>query len=492
MLKSSLLEILRTFTKQELTKFEDFVRSRYFNKRENVVKLFLEIRKYAPELTNQNLEKEKVWMSIFPGKEYNYGIIKNLIHDLTGLSEKFILLEQYSADTFKCDYDLIEAANSRNIQKFTKSKIDQFERRVRNEIDPNRYSIIEDLFYVTANFYYAKSSFIKEYELKQEREESLKLASENLLYYFLVNSFKLIHNTFAHEVQGHSPVSKTLLEKFFLKLEEHSILEDLLLNENQDQDKTAKIVSCFYLMYKALTSDGDKAAYDKFKFYLRNNIELFSAFELQNLNNCRITCEINLKTPVSNGATELLEWYKLLIEKNLFLQRNGLITTPVMSNVINQSIKLNETEFAEDFLNRYAGKLPADSRDNTYSYCMAIIHFSRKEFGKSLECLSKISDEKLIRKYFLKKLFLKIYYELNDYESFNYSFDSFVHFKKRNKLTNEARAKAFSDFGNSVKGLFKIRNSFDRYESEKLRKHVLTNLNKDQKWFIEKLDEIEQ
>ncbi|MBK6877824.1 MAG: hypothetical protein IPG99_15565 [Ignavibacteria bacterium] len=88
-----------------------------------------------------------------------------------------------------------------------------------------------------------------------------------------------------------------------------------------------------------------------------------------------------------------------------------------MSNVINYSIQLNETAFAEEFLNRYAGKLPAESRDNTYNYCMAMIHFSRKEFGKSLECLSKISDEKLIRKYFLKKLYLKIYYELNDYES---------------------------------------------------------------------------
>ena len=61
MLKSSLLEILRTFSKQELIKFEDFVRSPYFNKKENVVKLFLEIKKYAPEFESENLDKEKVY-----------------------------------------------------------------------------------------------------------------------------------------------------------------------------------------------------------------------------------------------------------------------------------------------------------------------------------------------------------------------------------------------------------------------------------------------
>ncbi|MBK9332694.1 MAG: hypothetical protein IPM96_09925 [Ignavibacteria bacterium] len=59
MLKSSLLEIIRTFTKQELIKFEDFVRSPYFNKKENVINLFLEIKKYSPDYENENLKKEK-------------------------------------------------------------------------------------------------------------------------------------------------------------------------------------------------------------------------------------------------------------------------------------------------------------------------------------------------------------------------------------------------------------------------------------------------
>ena len=133
MLKSSLLEILRTFSKQELIKFEDFVMSPYFNKKENVLKLFLEIKKYAPEFSSDNLEKEKVWKNMFPEKEYNYGIMKNFIHDLTGLSEKFILLEQYSGETLRCELDLIEAAFNRNIQKFTFGKMDQFEKRLKME-----------------------------------------------------------------------------------------------------------------------------------------------------------------------------------------------------------------------------------------------------------------------------------------------------------------------------------------------------------------------
>ena len=486
MQKSSLLEILRTFTKQEMIKFEDFVRSPYFNKKENVIKLFLAIKKYSPEFSNDNLEKEKVWKNIFPGKEYNYGIMKNFIHDLTGLSEKFILLEQYSGETLRCELDLIEAAFSRNIQKFTFGKMDQLEKKIDKDIDPNKYSSINQFLFIAGNYYDSKSSFVLDYDLKQDREDSLRLASEYSLYNFLVRSFKLIHNTTAYEMQETGTVKKTLLEKFFLKLKEHSILEELLLKEDkeQPQDKLSKIVICFYLMYNAVISKGDKAEYDKFKSYLHENIELFSGHELQNLNACRHTCTLNLKIP---RAKESLDWYKFLMEKNAILLKNGLINNNLVTSVVNYSIALKETGFAEEFLNRYAGSLPADSRDNTYNYCMARIHFGRSEFGKSLECLAKISDEKLIRKYLLKKLYLMIYYELNDYESFIYAFDTYAHFKKRNKLISETRAEEFSNFGSNIRRLFKLRNSYDKFKAIKLRKET-----GDQIWFVEKLDEIEK
>ena len=487
MLKSSLLEIIRTFSKQELVKFEDFVRSPYFNKKENVIRLFNAIKKYAPEFTDENLEKEKVWMNLFPGKDYNYGIMKNFIHDLTGLSEKYILIEQYSGESFRCELDLIEAANSRNIQKFTSGKIDQFEKKIKSEIDPNKYQSINQFLFIAGNYHDAKSTFIHENDLKQNRQDYLRLSSEYFLFNFLIRSFKIIHNSFANEAVEKKPVSKTLLENFFLKLKEHSILEDLLLKENKDQDTPSKIVNCFYLMYEALTSDGDKAAYDKFKSYLMENIALLSGYDIQNLNNCRHTCAIFLKASDTEVARETLEWYKFLEKKNILLLRSGLIPNNLMLTVVNYSVKLKDTVFAEEFLNRYAARLPADSRENTYNYCTAMIHFGKGEFGKSLEYLSKISDEKMIRKYILKKLYLRIYYELNDYESFLYAFDAFAHFQKRNKLTNETRAMAFNNFSNNIKSLFKLRNSYDKFDARKLRKQT-----GDEIWFTEKLDEIEK
>ena len=240
-------------------------------------------------------------------------------------------------------------------------------------------------------------------------------------------------------------------------------------------------------MYKALTSKGDKTEYTKFKTYLMENVDLFSAYELQNLNSCRNTCAIFLNSSDEEVAREALEWYKFLEQKNILLLKNGLIPNSIMLTVVHYSIKLKETQYAEEFLNRYKDKLPAESRDNTYNYCMAMIHFGKGDFGKSLECLSGISDVDMIQKYLIKKLYLRIYYEMNDYESFIYAFDTFAHFKKRNKITSEPRSQAFNDFVNSIRSLFKLRNKYDKYEAIKLRKAA-----GDQIWFLEKLDDLEK
>ena len=49
MQKSSALEIIRTFTPGDTVRFEDFLKSLYFNKNSNVMRLFELIKKHSPE-----------------------------------------------------------------------------------------------------------------------------------------------------------------------------------------------------------------------------------------------------------------------------------------------------------------------------------------------------------------------------------------------------------------------------------------------------------
>ncbi len=107
--KSTLVEILRTFSKDELSGFGDFVSSPYFNKKSNVTKLYTALKKLAPDFPAAMIAKEEMWKSIFPGKKYNYGIMKNLIYDLNKLAVKFLELEVYSQKQFDNDFNQLDA-----------------------------------------------------------------------------------------------------------------------------------------------------------------------------------------------------------------------------------------------------------------------------------------------------------------------------------------------------------------------------------------------
>ena len=183
MLKSSLLEIIRTFTKQELIKFEDFVRSPYFNKKENVVKLFLEIKKYSPELSDEDLEKEKVWGRLFPGQKYNYWIMKNLIFDLNKVAERFLHIQNYESKIFEQDINLLEKMNEKGLLRQYEKNLKSF----RNETDKTTF----DQNY----FYYKYLAEVKEHAFLFSNNARIK--DKNFLF-FETKNITIWRLIFAH------------------------------------------------------------------------------------------------------------------------------------------------------------------------------------------------------------------------------------------------------------------------------------------------------
>ena len=94
MLKTSVLELLRTFSADELRKFSDFVASPYFNKKTPVENFWKILKKYSPAFDNEKLNREIFWNELFPEKNFNYGVMKNLIYELTQLTEKFMSVKK--------------------------------------------------------------------------------------------------------------------------------------------------------------------------------------------------------------------------------------------------------------------------------------------------------------------------------------------------------------------------------------------------------------
>ena len=492
MLKSSLLEILRTFTKQEMIKFEDFLRSPYFNKKENVLKFFLVIKKYAPAFDNGDLEKETIWKKQFPDKKYNYGIMKNLIHDLGKLTETFITLEFYNKADYKKDRDLIYSMYFRDLPKLSLAKTKIFENNFKNQFHKNDIFSFSHYMENAIHVYDLKQRLLYSNNDKSDKMESIDLACEYTVYNFLYISFIYYQNILKLKLDRNKEKIENLLEYFLGRLDGSEILEELIDLIKKKPDKLSKTIMCFYYSYKSLSTNNSVECYYNFKNFLKENISMFPVDEWDSLYQILASCLSNLKLPNLENNKETFEINQMIFSKGLIYANTRLIPYSRFISVIENSCILGKTKFAEIFLDEYKHMLPEDVKENTGYYSLARIAFAKSEFQETLNLLSKIQNEPLMLKYYIKNLYMMSCYELKYYEPFLNALDSFRHFAKRNKLSNEVSQISFSKFGENIKTLFKLRENFESYEFEKMCNLLKENKSVHSTWLDEQLAAIKK
>nr|HMT10995.1 hypothetical protein [Ignavibacteria bacterium] len=187
MLKNTVISILRSFSREEIIKFDDFLKSPYFNKKRPVQNLFAEIKKYYPGLDSSELEKDKVWKKLYPGKEYNYGVMKNLIHDLTKLAEQFITQEEYRQNEIQEFANLYKAIANRNLKNVLDNKEKNVE-KISSDSNLNKITIpIEEYYHLITKILEAKLWNTHFHELKVSSALDRHLAEDNFIAGMLIH-----------------------------------------------------------------------------------------------------------------------------------------------------------------------------------------------------------------------------------------------------------------------------------------------------------------
>ncbi len=477
MLNTSLLEILRSFDKSELKKFDAFVRSPYFNKKSNVTKLFKAIKKYSPEFKSDNLNREIVWTNLFPAKDFNYGVMKNLIYDLTQLAERFISEEAFANDDFRRNYYLVDRLSVADLKKLFNSEYKLLEDKLNSSKDnPEKYSRLADLKWLRYS--------VTETTDKSDGENISKI-SEFTIYSMLINLFKLYNNVAAEKMTLNYSSRYNLLDEFLRSLDLKYIMEYIKKNSKKDFE----IINLYYHVYKALSPSADADSYYDFKNTLLKKDHLVSDDEKINLYSCLVTSLAHNKN-IKNKPFEYNSNDKILLKKNLFLNEEGNISMQTYSLTVRMAAMIKDSKFIEDFMKTYTGKLLPSSRKNMELYGVAYLHFAKGEFGKSLELVNKINFDMLNFKFELKNLQIMLFYELKDFESLVYALDSYRHFASKNQFVFETTRDNIFRFINYVNTLYKLNGSKDKIKIGMLKDKVEKDTLNTKYWLIEKAEEM--
>ncbi|MEO8446754.1 MAG: hypothetical protein ABI528_04620 [bacterium] len=488
--KSSLLEIIRTFTPKELIRFEDFVNSPYFNKNMNVTNLFAEIKKYAPEFNHENLEKEKVWKKIFPGKEYNYGIMKNLIFDLNKLAEQFLSELTYSKDKFKQTEYLMNAFFERELKKAYNNNYRSFSPKPDLKvIEENNLQISDHINHVH-RMYLLNFSYQHQYDQNYKIEDLQIRRDSSLITGFMIQLFAAFNNIAAFNNFQKSDLVINPVTKFInaISPEIGSIIESL----KDSSELNSTYLSVYYSMYRAITECSEEQ-YLRFKEIVFRNINVFPKSNLQELHFNIINVLYVLKLENLNGHKEVIEILDSLVQQNALEDvKNQKIPLHVFDTYVKNCFALKDTEKLKTFAERFICKLKPELRDNTTNHVKFMISFIDKNFEEALRHLSLLDIPFVTFKISLRCHKAMCQYETNNHEMFRNEFDNLKHFINNNKNLAEKFKVQLNTFYSHTKQLFDLRENFDEYEFLKLEKNIYDTYKKSIYWFNEKLEEIQK
>ena len=473
MYQNKAIQILKTFSAQEMRQMADFVASPFFNKNETVTLLFGILMECHPDFTAPIIERERLFTAVLGDIPYDEQKLRYLLTDLTKLIEEFICYKAVDEEVLFKYHLLLYSYRQRGLDKPFISTMKQAEKLL--ESWPRRDVSHAFYQYLIEEDKYRFTSVQKEHLL----ESNLQSVVDNLDKYFILNKMR-----YSAEIINNRNVVAINYRLFLYE----EIMNHLRHNP-LDHVPAAKI---YYNIILTLTEPENKQHYDTLLELLKEHKDLFSQDELFDMYVYAKNFSIR---KINNGYTEfmkeLFNLYKVILGNRIIFRENYLSQWDY-KNIIYLGLRLEEYEWVKGFIHDYNESLDPRYRKNAYTYNMAYYHFFNGEYDETLTMLRSVEFTDVYYHLDSKSLLLKTYYELEATEAFFSLVEAFKVYIKRNK---QIPAHQKSNYNNLIKYVTKLykwklnpHKNLDELAAEMERTKPIADII----WLRKKLEEVRQ
>ena len=482
--KSKSVQLLSTFSNEEIKRFGDFIRSPYFNKNSRVIKLFDELKKDHPDFTSKSVSKEKLYGKLFKGKSYNDQVIKNLNTELFKLEREFLAHDMLNKDQFERSFMLLTNLNSRNAEILFEKEAEAIENAARE----NR-SKIKDIHLLLNRIEEEKFTNHLINNRQSEASEHILKSGEYLILYFMKNILRLTINQRINEFSFNTVPDFNLPAEFINKLDIEKLL-DLM-----DKNKIEHTIHIRLLYYSLLCNFDvkDTEIYLKFKSLLFQSISSFTKAELHHLLHM---LESIIAQKINSGMTEyyrdLFETYDYELKHDVYKpQKDSPITVMKFRNIYLSALKAGQFEWAENFIHNYREELQKKDRQSIVELSLAQLNFEKQNFGATLEHLQKVRTSQIFYKIDVKILSMMALYELSHFETALALIESFKKMLIINKTLTEQYREKNKNFSTLLSNLIKAKIDRSNGGKEQLLKKIEeSGQTANKRWLINKANEL--
>lgn len=429
MRRSKLISLLQTFTGDEWRAFEDYVASPYFNKREELVPLLLQLKELAPDFPPDRTRRKRVFRAAFPGSPYDEKEMAYLMSYLLRLGEEFLGRRVYERSEVRTRLDILSVMVDRRLDKHYHFHLKKSEALLAEDEreSSERYWYLHRLAEVK------NRHFTRQDQRRFDRQ--IQTVTDQLDQFYFNKKLRLLCELVNRQ-------------RIFQKSYDLRFLDEVMACVRQSDFLSGPGARIYYHILRMLLEEEPERHFQSVISLFRQHFEKFPQEDKRNiLSHALNFCirQIRVQTDKHAYMEEALQLYTFGIEQKIFLDR-GHLSPWHFKNVIKLAFNLKRHDWAEEFIQTYSQQLPEDARENALYYNLADLYYQRGDYDEALRHLNRVAFTDVHYQLNAKTLLLKIFYELGEEEALLSTLAAFTIALKRNKNISADLRKTYQNF----------------------------------------------
>lgn len=483
-----IFSLLRTFSDKEFKRFGLYLNSSLFNHSKQIRILFKILEKYYPEFENPESIKKKIFSAIYNDINYDDTKIRNLFKFMHYHIKGYLSFRRFKRNVLESEIFFLEELGDRVKGKLLNQELNEVMSTFIN------YEPKDEGYFL--RLYRLGNIKIKDFENRQvitkgeEYYENILNNIGHLLNFSLISMLKkylkILNAKRIHNIVADDKKVESIIDFVFKNF------------KNQEESPMVNLIHEFLKLYREdveiETIFALKELNEKNKEHLTK--EDYKSLYIELYNYC--------KRRQSEGKKEFgsisIGLMKEMLEKDLFLEKDGYMLDHTYINLASSAIRANELRWTKRFIVDFKDKIYQDKRESAFNFAYAMYYFINgkkisesklKNFNTALQHLSKVKIEYFYYYTRVKNLYLMLYYEMNDFIHAESIIDSYRHYLKSNKELPEHLVARYTSFINHINKLFRLRENNTHSKLNRFKKEIISNNKFEYKrWFLEKIQEL--
>lgn len=463
--KSPLFRTFSSLEKHERRQLRKFVRSSFFNQREDVVRLFDHLDKQMDNGGHQ-LSKAQVFAKVFPDEPYDDSRLRHAMSFLMQCIREYLIWSEVGRSEFERQLYLARSLRRRGIEDQFQRTLDRAEVEASQLLNADRHL---QLFQLQSERYHAA--------IRQQRrgEMGLQRLANEFANYFAANLLRQACGIATHQSMTKQAYDIPLLAEVLAKVEAGEFAD-------------IPAVQLYFHAYLAQQTLENEQHFRALRALLEKHWRDFPTTEARDLFLLAINfCIKKLNSGVADFRRDVFDLYRSGLEKEVLLTE-GVISPFTYNNVLNSALLVDEWDWAAGFLEKFKPRLPEAERENTYHFNLANLFFRKKDYERAMDLLRQVEFKDKLHNLDARRMLLRMYYETEALDALESLLDSFEIYIRRQKDLGY-HGENYLNLIRLTRKLLQLTRT-DKDAREKLATEIMqTKSLAEREWLLEKIKE---